>query len=95
MRFSEERIARLAEGIVEALSKRKDLITLTGSRERLELDIEDFFIEDGNIERQISEEAAAKIKTYSRPIQEGSSEWDMLFAKHKEEIAARRGYVLG
>ena len=42
-----------------------------------------------------AQEAVNRVAGYGRGIPPGTSEWQVLVDKHKDEIAARRGYVLG
>lgn len=93
MRLSEERIERLAELLVERLEE-GDLVEIQGNPAGLERDIGRLLVQDLKIEDEINQEALEKMKTYSRKVAEGTTEWALLLAKHKNEIAARRGYVV-
>lgn len=95
MRLSEQRIEHLAGEIVEALASRADLVRFTGDRSRTARELARFLAALLRIEDEITQEAMAKVGTYSRHVAQGTTEWELLVAKHKEEIAARRGYVLG
>jgi hypothetical protein len=94
MRLSEEKIEKLAEEIGELVTDGVGVVRFTGDPRALERDIARFFAADLRIEDEITQEALAKMATYRRNVAEGSTEWTVLLARHKEEIAARRGYVL-
>ena len=94
MRLSEEKVERLAELLVERLEERSDLVEILGNPGGLEREIGRLIVQDLKIEDEINQEALEKMKTYSRMVEEGTTEWTLLLAKHKDEIAARRGYVV-
>ena len=52
----------------------------------------DFILEDLRIEEALDAEVEKVLATYSREIK--GTERDILFRKHKEELARKRGYVL-
>jgi hypothetical protein len=95
MRLSPEKIGRIAERIVDALLE-KEAISLAhpgrAGRAALVAAIRDLIIADLRIEEEIDAEVERILASYSRPIV--GTERDVLFRKTKEEIAARRGYVL-
>lgn len=94
MRLSEEKVARIAQELADRLDSDPDLVRIQGDLRRLERDMVRFLIADLRIEDEITQEAMARMQKYSRDIPHGTIEWELLLAKHKEEIAARRGYVL-
>lgn len=94
MRLSDEKIETLAGEIVEYLEDHPELARLTVPASRLEREVSRFIRADLRIEDEISQEALARMETYSRKVPQGSTEWTILLERHKEEIAARRGYVL-
>ena len=94
MRLSEEKIERIAQELADRLDSREDLVRILGDPGRLERDLARFLVADLRIEDEITQEALAQMETYSRDIVQGSTEWELLLAKHKDEIAARRGYTL-
>ncbi len=93
MRLSEERIEALAGKVADRLRDHPELIRFAGRPQSLADEVERFLLEDLRIEDEINQEALDRLKTYSRNIPQGSTEWMLLLDKHKEEIAARRGYV--
>jgi hypothetical protein len=94
MRLSEEKIGMLALEIGELVASGSGIVRFTGESRALERDIARFITVDLRIEDEITQEALAKMATYRRQVTEGSTEWRVLLDRHKEEIAARRGYVL-
>ncbi len=95
MRLSEERVAVIANRIVTVLATRPDLARVTGDRNRLSREVTRWILTDLKIEDEITQEAVNEVAKYGRGIPPGSSEWQILVDKHKDEIARRRGYVLG
>ena len=94
MRLSEEKIQRIAENLVEMLESREELVRVGLDSPLLERELFRFIVTDLKIEDEINQEALAKMETYSRKVAHGTTEWMVLLAKHKEEIAVRRGYVV-
>jgi hypothetical protein len=93
MRLSEEKIEKIAGELADMLEDRGDLVRLKGNP-RLDRDIARFIVADLRIEDEINQEAMARMETYSREMDHGTTEWAILLDKHKKEIAARRGYVI-
>ena len=95
MRLSPEKIGRLAEVIVDALTEKKALTLRRpgkAGRAAAVAAVRDLIAEDLRIEEEIDAEAERVLASYKRQIV--GTERDILFRKTKEEIAARRGYVL-
>jgi len=95
MKLSEERVAVIAARIANVLATRTDLVRFTGDRNKLTRDMVRWILSDFKIEDEITQEAVNQVAGYGRGIPLGSSEWQILVDKHKDEIARRRGYVLG
>jgi hypothetical protein len=95
MKLSEERVAVIAARIANVLATRTDLVRFTGDRNKLTRDMVRWILSDFKIEDEITQEAVNQVAGYGRGIPPGSSEWQILVDKHKDEIARRRGYVLG
>jgi hypothetical protein len=93
VRLTEKRIERLAETVVDELLE-ADLIDFKPTRRQMVAEVARFITSDLAIEDDITNEAMAQLNTYSRKIVEGTTEWMVLLAKHKDEIAAKRGYTL-
>jgi len=94
MRVSEEKIQRIAERLAGILQSRPDLVRFEGGGRGLDRAIARFLTADLRIEDEITHEALDRLGTYSRNLTPGGTEWTLLLEKHKEEIAARRGYVI-
>ena len=95
MRLSEERVAVIAARIVSLLGTRPDLVRFSGDRNRLTREVARWILADLKIEDDITQEAVNQVAGYGRGIPPGTTEWQLLVDKHKDEIARRRGYVLG
>lgn len=99
MRLSEDKIRRIAERLHDELEQRglvtyKDPRGVTpamGRAARVKA-IYDFIVADLKIEEEIDAEVERILSTYSREIK--GTERDILFRKHKEEVARKRGYIL-
>jgi hypothetical protein len=94
VRLSEEKVERISELLIRMLRSRPDRVRLEAEPEALRREIFRFIVADLKVEDAITQEAVDKMKTYSRQVVEGTTEWMVLLAKHKDEIAARRGYVI-
>jgi len=93
VRLSAEKIARLAERLVERLWD-EDLIDFKMHERDLRHQITRTIEEDLRIEDEIANEAIERIQTYKRDIPYGSDEWRILYERFFDEIALRRGYTL-
>ena len=99
MRLREDKIRRIAERLHDELAQRGLLAYKdpTGSKAgvgraaRVKA-IYDFIVADLAVESEIDAEAERILATYQRELK--ASERDILFRKHKEEVARKRGYVL-
>jgi hypothetical protein len=94
VKLSEEKVAKIAADVADAIQDRPDLLVHRGDPRKLPREIARFLESDLKIEDEITQEALARLATYSRTVAPGTTEWEILLAKHKEEIAARRGYIL-
>lgn len=99
MRLSEDKVRRIAERLHDELAQR-NLVEYreapgnragAGRAARVKI-IYDFIIQDLLLETEIDAEVEKVLASYSRDIK--GTERDILFRKHKEEIARRRGYIL-
>lgn len=99
MRLTEDKIRRIAERLHDDLAERGLLAykEVAGSRAgegraaRIKA-IYGYIIEDLRKEESIDEEVERILATYSRELK--GTERDVLFRKHKEEVARKRGYIL-
>jgi len=95
MRLSPDKIGRLAEVVVDALVEKKALrLRRPGQAGRAAVVavVRDLIAADLRIEEEIDAEAERILASYKRQIV--GTERDILFRKTKEEIAARKGYIL-
>ncbi|HEU5089109.1 MAG TPA: hypothetical protein VFT99_16750 [Roseiflexaceae bacterium] len=99
MRLSEDKIRRVAERLHDELAERGMLAYKDpagskagiGRAARVKA-IYDFVVADLEREAEIDAEVEQILASYSRDIR--GTERDILFRKHKEEVARKRGYVL-
>lgn len=99
MRLSEDKIRRVAERLHDELAER-DLLrykeqpgTKAGSGRAARVkQIYDFIVEDLKQEEELDAEVERVLQSYSREIK--GTERDILFRKHKEELARKKGYIL-
>ncbi|HWQ12714.1 MAG TPA: DUF507 family protein [Roseiflexaceae bacterium] len=99
MRLSEDKVRRIAERLHDELEQRGLLAykEAPGARKgegraaRVKA-IYEFIVADLQQEAEIDAEVERILATYSRELR--GTERDVLFRKHKEEVARKRGYVL-
>jgi hypothetical protein len=99
MRLSENKIRRIAERLHDELESRQlvgykeapGVKSKEGRAGRVKR-IYDFIVADLLLEEEIDAEVEKVLSSYSRDIK--GTERDILFRKHKEEIARKRGYTL-
>lgn len=99
MRLTEDKVRRIAERLHDELAQRGLLAYQepagarpgTGRAARVKA-IYDFIVEDLRREDELDAEVERMLNSYSREIK--GTERDILFRKHKEELARKKGYVL-
>ena len=99
MRLSEDKVRAIAERLHDELAQRGLLAYKeapsqkpgTGRAARVK-QIYDFIIGDLRKEEEIDAEVERILATYSRQLR--GTERDVLFRKHKEEVARKKGYTL-
>ncbi|GAB4438439.1 MAG: DUF507 family protein [Chloroflexi bacterium OHK40] len=99
MRLSEDKIRRIAERLHDELAaqglleyrERPGARAGEGRAARVKA-IYEFIVADLRQEEEIDAEVEKVLASYSREIK--GTERDILFRKHKEEIARKRGYIL-
>jgi hypothetical protein len=99
MRLSQDKIRQLAEKLHDDMATRGMLAYRdkagskagVGRAERVKA-IYDFIIADLAREAEVDAEVERILATYSRELK--GTERDVLFRKHKEEVARKMGYVL-
>lgn len=99
MRLSEDKVRRIAERLHDELEAR-ELVAYKdppgakrgeGRAARVK-EIYDYIIADLQREEEIDAEVEKVLQSYSREIK--GTERDILYRKHKEEIARKKGYTL-
>ena len=85
MRLSSGKINHLTTVIFQSLFNNNQ-VEIFEDNENLRSNIKNEIISELKYEDVIEEQVEIKLNSYSRKIQEGSREWDILFAKEFEEI---------
>jgi len=93
MRLREDRVRQIADRITDALYD-DEHIEFAGKLQALMVKVEKVIMDDLKMEDRISQEAADRLKTYSREITPGTAEWLILHEKAKEELAIKYNYYL-
>lgn len=88
MRMSRERIFYLADRILAELQTTEGITLKAGDDLRLEL--VRTLTDETKLEESIDQEVRRVLSSYSRPLVEGSSEWEVLFQKTRAEVFKRR-----
>ena len=99
MRLTEDKIRRIAENLHDGLEQQglleykdpRGAKPGMGRAQRIK-EIYDFIVADLRKEEEIDAEVERILDTYSRGLK--GTERDVLFRKHKEEVARKRGYIL-
>lgn len=88
MRMSRERIYHLADRIVAELQATEG-VALKGGEE-LRLEVARVLTDETKLEESIDQEVRRTLSSYSRPIIEGSPEWEVLYQKTRDEVFKKR-----
>jgi len=88
MRLSRERIFYLADLIMKELDATEGVHIKAGDEVRPE--IIRVLTEEAKFEESVDTEVRRTLSTYSRPMPEGSREWEVLYQKTREEVFRRR-----
>ena len=95
MRLSEDKVRRIAERVIDEMQE-QGLLSYVGrdisSRSARVKAIYDVIMADLQLEAEIDQEVDRVLATYSRTLK--ATERDILYRKHKEEIARRRNFEL-
>jgi hypothetical protein len=88
MRMSRERIFHLADLIM------KELTGVPGVQVRAPDDVRPEVVrgltEEAKLEESVDTEVRRTLSSYSRPVPEGSSEWEIMYQKMRQEVFKRR-----
>ena len=99
MRLTEDKVRRIAERLHDELAQ-QDLLAYKeapgarpgeGRAARVKA-IYEFIVADLRQEEEIDAEVERILATYSRELK--AAERDVLYRKHREEVARKRGYIL-
>ena len=88
MRMSRERIFFLAERIMKELGNVPG-VTVKAPDE-LRPEIIRVLTDESKLEESVDTEVRKTLSTYSRPMPEGSHEWEVLYNKTREEVFKKR-----
>jgi len=89
MLLSEEKIGHLAHRILDGLSEELDLSWRVEEGEVLR-EIKKVILAELGLEEEIDRFVRQRLASYSRPIAEGSSEWEVLYRKSFNEEMRKR-----
>jgi hypothetical protein len=92
--MSRERLFALADRIVADLTSSEGVVIRATDEERArgQLRTEVFRVleDESKLEESIDQEVRRTLSTYSRPVPEGSAEWEILYQKTRDEVLKRR-----
>jgi hypothetical protein len=88
MRMSRERIFFLAERIMKELGNVPGVTVKAPDEVRPE--IIRVLTDESKLEESVDTEVRKTLSTYSRPMPEGSHEWEVLYNKTREEVLKKR-----
>ena len=88
MRMSRERVFHLAEEITKQLGATQGVHFKVPDDVRIE--VIRALSEESKLEESIDGEVRRILASYSRPLPEGSREWEVLYQKTREEVFRRR-----
>jgi hypothetical protein len=88
MRMSRERIFYLTDLIVKELGGVEGV--QVRAPEDLRVEVMRGLSEEAKLEESVDTEVRRTLSTYSRPVPEGSREWEIMYQKTREEVFKRR-----
>ncbi len=89
MILSEDRVSHIAHLVLDTLCKKK-IITVSDMSITLRT-VKQSITNSLSYDEAIDKKVRAKLASYSRPLPEGSSEWDVLYQKfYQEELQKRK-----
>ncbi len=94
MRLSEERINDLARRMIAELERTRCIRVVPARRKFAATRIAKVVLDDLTIEDEIDREARERLHRMPSAPPENTPEWQLLFRREKEALAARRNYVL-
>lgn len=91
MLLSEEKVSHLSHVILNAI-KKSMAAKLTGDEAATLREIKRVLAAELAQEEALDRAVRARLASYSRPIVEGSQEWEILYRKTFEEESRKRGH---
>jgi hypothetical protein len=88
MRMSRERLFYLADLIVKELDAVQGV--QVRAPEDLRVEVMRSLTEEAKLEESVDTEVRRTLSSYSRPVPEGSREWEVMYQKTREEVFKRR-----
>ncbi len=88
MRMSRERIFHLADLIVKELGSVPGLVVK--APEDIRMEVVRVLTDESKLEDTVDAEVRRILGSYARPLPEGSSEWEILYKKTRDEVLRRR-----
>ncbi len=88
MRMSRERIFYLADRILAELQSTEGVALKAGDDLRVE--VVRTLTDETKLEDSIDQEVRRLLSSYSRPVVEGSAEWEVLYQKTRDEVFRKR-----
>ena len=93
-RMSRERLFALADRIVADLTSSEGVVIRATDEEKarghLRTEVFRVLEDESKLEESIDQEVRRTLASYSHPAPEGSSEWEILYQKTREEVRRRR-----
>ncbi len=87
--LSDEKQMHLAHVILESV-KQIPQTTMVGDQAQALREVKRVIAEHMKVEEELEEKVRHRLESYSRPIPEGSQEWDILYRKTYEEELRKR-----
>jgi hypothetical protein len=87
--LSDEKQMHLSHVILESF-KNMALASLTGDEAQALREIKKVIAEHMKVEAELEQKVRHRLESYSRPVPEGSQEWDVLYQKTFEEELRKR-----
>lgn len=88
MRMSRERCFHLADQIIAALGATAGVTVR--APEDIRIEIVRALTDEARLEETVDAEVRRTLASYSRPVPEGSREWEVMYQKTREEVLRRR-----
>ena len=87
--LSDEKQMHLSHVIMGSLKKMPQA-SLVGDQAKALREVKLVIAEHMNVETELEQKVQQRLKSYSRPVPEGSQEWDVLYQKTYEEELRKR-----